>query len=439
MSNSIIRKVIILGAISIIGVLAIQAYWVMRTWDMKEQEFHRTIQIALRNVANELAGHKTNNSLPIHNLITQQASNYYVVNINDEIDANLLEYYLRKELERLSLNLDFEYGIFDCTSKEMVYGRFISTETGILDESPRQDELPSYDKFDYYFGVRFPSRTSHIMEGMTLTIIFSAILLFTIIFFIYSIFVILRQKKLSEMQKDFINNMTHEFKTPISTIKISADVFINNPVIQKDSRLSKYAAIIKEQNQRLNNQVEKVLQLAKIERQSFELNEERIDLHQLLLQTARSTEVKLESPAGKIQTALYATSPWVQADELHLTNIVHNLLDNAIKYCKSDPKITLTTEDYGPGIRFKIQDNGIGIAKEHQSSVFDKFYRVPTGNVHDVKGFGLGLYYIQNICEAHGWPIQLESEVEKGTTITILIKKWPERQTVSIPSVVTTS
>ena len=428
MTNSTIRRVVILGALAICAIVAIQSYWVLRTMDIKEQEFDRSVTIALRNVALQMDSLRERNSLPSHNLISRQATNYYVVNINDEINANLLEYYLRRELEAVALDVDFEYGIFDCYSNEMVYGNYISNNAEDLELTEKRDDLPSYEEFEYYFGVRFPNRQSDLLSSMRLTITFTAVLFLAVLFFIYSIIVILKQKRLSEMQKDFINNMTHEFKTPISTIKISSDVFLNHDTIRQDDRLNRYAHIIKEQNLRLNNQVEKVLQLAKIERESFKLKLESIDFHALLNQVIESIEPRLAAMEGRLITNLQAIDPVIKADRLHLTNIIHNLLDNAIKYCKDQPNVQLLTRDEGGKIIFEIKDEGIGIAKEHQQKVFNKFYRVSTGDVHNVKGFGLGLYYIKSICDAHDWKVDLSSEPDKGTTIRIVLN----RETVSL-------
>jgi two-component system phosphate regulon sensor histidine kinase PhoR len=224
------------------------------------------------------------------------------------------------------------------------------------------------------------------------------------------------------MQKDFINNMTHEFKTPISTIKISSEVFLKSPEITENKRLLQYATIINEQNQRLNKQVEKVLQLAKIERDNFKLNKEKIDLHELLGRVLNSVRLQVEKDGGQLTAMLKADLPPIWADRLHLTNILHNLLDNAMKYCQDVPNITVVS-DHGPNgkVKLSISDKGLGIAKENQQKIFDKFYRVPTGDVHNVKGFGLGLFYTKNICEAHGWKISLESEPNKGTCVTILM------------------
>ncbi len=416
MKNSTIRRVVVLGALAIIGIIGVQSYWVMKTWDLREQEFHQTVNIALRRVAEDLS--ELNNSvLPLKNLITQVSSNYYVVNMEDVIDAGQLEFFLYKEFEELAMNIDFEYAIFDCSSDEMVYGNYCSYSNA--GEPEDLGKLPKLDQLTYYFGVKFPNRPSYLVGKMQRVFIFTIILLLSILFFVYSIFVIIRQKRLSEMQKDFINNMTHEFKTPISTIRVSSDVFLNHEKIQSDPRLYKYANIIKEQNLRLNNQVEKVLQIAKIEGDSFELQKEALDLHELINNVIRSNELKVSEKGGKLQSEFAAINSEIKADKFHVTNVIYNLLDNAIKYCKEIPEIIIRTFEENGKLQLTIEDKGIGISKEHQAKIFNKFFRVPTGNVHNVKGFGLGLFYIKRICELHHWKLNLESELDKGTKIKI--------------------
>ncbi|MEL6926426.1 MAG: HAMP domain-containing sensor histidine kinase, partial [Bacteroidota bacterium] len=357
--------------------------------------------------------------LPSYNIVNKVSSNYYIVNINDTIDAGELEFYLQKELEEAALNIDFEYGIYDCSSQKMVYGNYCNYLPN--KENIKRSDLPKYDDFNYYFGVRFPTRSGYLASEMKLSIIFSALLLVAILFFLYSIYIILRQKRLSEMQKDFINNMTHEFKTPISTIKISADVFLEHPEIINDARLNRYASIIREQNERLNRQVEKVLQLARVEREGLKLKMEAIDLNQLLSNVSSASRLKINKKGGQLKLALNAPTIKINADKLHLTNIINNLLDNALKYCDKQPDIMLSTQEHEGRIYLSVRDNGIGIPAAHQKKVFNKFYRVPTGNVHNVKGFGLGLFYIRRICDAHGWKLFLDSTPGEGTIITISI------------------
>ncbi len=421
MTNRLIRRVIILGAFAILLVIIVQTYWIRQLWDVNERDFDRAVNLALFNVAKDVSV-VSRSALPAQNLINRLSSNYYVVNVNTQIDATNLDFYLRKNIESVHLNEDFYYGIYDCHNDQMVYGNYISFN-GEKDTSAIAKELPKYDKFTYYFGVSFPKRTNYLLSSMRFSIIFSVILLVTIFFFIYSLLIILRQKRLSELQKDFINNMTHEFKTPISTIKLSADVFANHPFIQSDVRLVKYANIIKEQNNRLNTQVEKVLQITKIDNKMLKLHLETIDLHELLNSVLSTVLVKIEGMDGVLDIQEHARRPIVKADTLHLTNILHNLLDNAMKYCKQAPEITVITEETGNFVSLTVADKGIGVEKEYHKQVFERFYRVPTGDVHNVKGFGLGLYYVKNICKAHNWNIVFDSEPGVGTSIKITMPK----------------
>jgi two-component system, OmpR family, phosphate regulon sensor histidine kinase PhoR len=421
MKNSTITKVVLLGVIAIIGIIAIQSYWVVSTWNLNEEEFNKKVNLALYNVAGSLAD-LNGSTLPARNIVNKRTSNYYVVNMEDEIDPNGLEYFLQKEFEALALNVDFEYAVFDCITDEMVYGNYVSYNPG-KDPKVELGDLPKYDEFTYYFGVKFPTRPGYLLGKMQLSIFFSVALLLTVLFFGIALFVILRQSRLSEMQKDFINNMTHEFKTPISTIRISADVFLDNPQVREDKRLYQYANIIREQNQRLNNQVEKVLQLARIEQNKFELKKERVNLREVLRETLDGVALQVEKAGGRMHCDMPGEEIFIEADRLHLTNILHNLLDNAVKYCSHKPLIRVAVGEEGKFIRFSISDNGIGISKEFQGRVFDKFYRIPTGNVHNVKGFGLGLYYVKKICDAHCWKLHLDSEEGKGTTLSVVFPR----------------
>jgi two-component system phosphate regulon sensor histidine kinase PhoR len=356
-------------------------------------------------------------------LIEQVYSNYYVVNIDNQFDAPTLEFYLQKAFENQGMREDFQYGIFDCSSNQMVSGRMIKyAKPSALGQGEQLEApLPAHynSDFIYYFGVRFPNKSANMLSNMWIVVVFTVLMLITIAFFIYAMMVILRQKQLSELQRDFINNMTHEFKTPISTINISTDVFLQSDQIKADQRLNRYSGIIKEQTMRLNTQVEKVLQLAKIERDKIELNLEEIDLAELIRSISPSMELKINEKAGTLLLDLEAKNTHIMADRLHLTNILHNLVDNGVKYTKGAPEIHIRLHNEGNNVILSVKDKGIGIAKEHQKHVFDKFYRVPTGNVHNVKGFGLGLFYVKTICKEHRWKLNLTSEPGKGSTIFI--------------------
>ncbi len=411
-----IRFVVLLGAFAIIGIISIQVYFLQNAWNIKEKQFDQSVMIGLRNVAEQMS--KLNQTaLPHANPIRRLSSNYFVVDINSVIDANILEFYLKTEFDKLNIQTDFEYAIYNCQSDKMEYGNYL-TKNGSAKPNVLTANLPKYDQYTYYFGVNFPLLRNTIAGDMTIWFFFMALLLVAIIFFVYTIFVILRQKRLSEMQKDFINNMTHEFKTPISSINISADVIMDPDIINDPTRLFTYGSVIKQENNRLNQQVDKVLQIARIESQNFHLNKVALDLNALVLKVAENCKANSNRNLVVI-TNLSESVGWIEADALHLTNIIHNLLDNASKYSDKEPVITIGTTVSDKSVVIKISDNGPGISPEYQHRVFQKFYRIPTGNLHDVKGFGLGLYYVKTICSAHQWEIKLSSEQGKGATFVI--------------------
>jgi two-component system phosphate regulon sensor histidine kinase PhoR len=418
MRHNQVRSVVLLGAISIIGIIAVQLYFLLQAWDFREKQFHQTVMIGLKNVAEKICT-VNQSTLPSGNPVKQITSNYFVVDVNSVIDANILEYYLKTEFAKLNLHADYEYAIYDCHTDKMVYGNYIST-SGSRKPATLSFSLPKYDRYIYYFGVRFPGFRNTLAGDMAIWFFFSTILLFSIIFFVYAMFVILRQKRWSELQKDFINTMTHEFKTPLSSINISADVISQPGIINDPVRLQTYASVIKQENNRMIQQVEKVLQVAKIEKQGIQLKKELLDLN-TLAETVAETFSAHASDGTHLETSLDPGLVPVAVDVLHLTNILFNLLDNAVKYSGEKSHIVLTTMKEYNRITLLVRDDGPGINPKYQKHVFEKFFRVPSGNIHDVKGFGLGLYYVKTVCRAHGWNIRLHSEPGKGATFKIVI------------------
>jgi two-component system, OmpR family, phosphate regulon sensor histidine kinase PhoR len=409
---------VILGAIAISGILLMQVWWFRMHWNSSEKEFHQTVSIALLNVAKSMAEY-SGTILPSSGLIKRVSSNYYVVNFNDIINANLLEFYLLEEFGNLGLHTNFEYAIYDCGSNDMLYGNYCNVEDPEFSASTEQ-HLPQYDEFIYYFGVKFPTQRSYLIADMQLSIIFSIVTLLALVFFSYAIFVMLRQKKLSEFQRDFINNMTHEFKTPISSIKVSSDVLLGSKNVAENDRLNKYANIIKQQNERLNQHVEKVLSIARLDDSHFKLNLEEVDLNHKIRNIVANKDLEFNQSGANVSLDLDKTTPLVEADKLHLANVIYNLLDNSIKYSKENPVIKITTEQKDGRVILRIRDNGIGISEEHQRHLFKKFFRVPTGNLHNVKGFGLGLHYVKRIIDQHRWQINVYSKPGEGTEMEIV-------------------
>ncbi|MCH1437245.1 MAG: HAMP domain-containing histidine kinase [Flavobacteriales bacterium] len=420
MKNRTIRNIAILGSLAIAGVISVQIYWINQALNLQQKQFQEGVFISLKRVAERISEYNQMDS-PAIKTVKQISSDYYIVNIREAIDANILELYLCDEFDKMNIQTDYEYAIYDCASEKMVYGAYISFEE--KETKIRPGDLPKYDEFIYYFGVNFPKRTSYLIAGNRLWIFFSGLLFLTVIFFVYALNIILKQKRLSELQKEFINNMTHEFKTPISTILIASDALLEDEVIKNKKDLSNYSQIIKEQNERLNRQVEKVLQITEMERADIELKKESIRLHESIKSITSSVEIKLSKQQGELMTNLAAEDDLIRCDKLHLTNIIYNVIDNALKYSNKKTKINIETKQLERFLQLTITDNGIGIAEEHIANVSRKFYRVPTGKVHNVKGFGLGLYYVNQVCKAHDWQWEIKSKIGKGTSITFKIKK----------------
>lgn len=418
MKSSTIRLIVILGALCIVGITITQLYWVRRAFDLKEQEFERTVNAALFNVANQIFT-INNTPSPAANPVKQISTNYFIVMVNGDVDSGLLEFLLRSEFEKRNIRFDFEYGVYDCSSEKMKYGDYISLQAA--KEKVTTKKLPTWNHHAYYFGVQFPNREAQLINQLGIWSFSSFVLLVVIVFFAYTLFVILKQKRLSEIQKDFINNMTHEFKTPISTIALSTQVLKDPGIVHQPDRLLNYTTIIEKENTRLKQHVDRVLQMARLDKEDIGLKKERVDIHQLIHDAVRNTSHALEEKAGEVILQLESTNAVGSVDRLHITNVLNNLIDNAIKYCSCQPKIVINTAEKNGSLIIRVSDNGIGISSENQKRVFQKFYRVPTGNVHDVKGFGLGLSYVKTIIEAHKGTIKLESETEKGSTFTICL------------------
>jgi two-component system phosphate regulon sensor histidine kinase PhoR len=415
--GSTIRLVVILATLSIVGITFTQIYWVKRAFNLKEAEFDRSVNAALYNVAHQIFEIR-NTPSPANNPVKQLSTNYFVVVVNSEIDASLLEFLLRTEFERRNIKADFEYGVYDCSSERMVYGSYIPVNIS-KEKIIRQSSLPNWANGGYYFGVQFPNREAQIINQMGIWSFSSAVLLLVIIFFAYTLFIILKQKRLSEIQKDFINNMTHEFKTPLSTISLSTTVLKDPKIIHQPERLLNYTTIIEKENNRLQQHVERVLQMARLDKEDIGLKKELLDVNVAIEEAVKNVSHSLNEKNGNVSLDLTATNTLLNCDKLHFINVLNNLLDNAIKYCTTSPEITIRTVNTGKGITLILQDNGIGISAENHKRVFQKFYRVPTGNVHDVKGFGLGLNYVRTIIQAHKGTIKLKSQLGQGCVFSI--------------------
>jgi two-component system phosphate regulon sensor histidine kinase PhoR len=414
MSRSTIRNIILLAFISLAGIITTQIFWIKKAIDLKEQQFNHRAYVALKSVADRLI-QDSKYRVQLDG-INKKASNYYTIDFSSPVNVTMLENYLIIESKNQNLNADFEYGIFECTTDSFYTGRFVNIKnTGKIERlhiKPKPND-------NYYIGILFPKKTTYLQDDFKLLIFFSIVLMVVIGFFTYTILIILKQKKLSEIKTDFVNNMTHEFKTPISTIALSSDVLMRDDIINNPERLKHYATIISEENKRLKSQVESVLQVSQIDSHKIALNISDIDIHALIENIAKNMEPRISELQGRIILQLNAKKTIVSGDEVHLTNILYNLLDNAIKYCDKIPEIQIITQNKHKGIEISVKDNGKGIDTSSQNMIFEKFFRVPSGNLHDVKGFGLGLFYVKNMIKLHKGKIALHSIPKVGTTFTI--------------------
>lgn len=349
--------------------------------------------------------------------------------LSDKLDQPTVEKLLKTEFAKEGVDSNFQYAVFDNFMDKKLFGNL---EKVNKEQFSRYFSIPLFPN-DFYENsgiliIHFPHKASFIFKNMWMMLSASlAFILIIVASFGGAIYIIFRQKKLDELKTDFINNMTHEFKTPVSTISLASQMLQNEKVQENKNKITNYAHIIEEENKRLSGHIENVLQMAKLDRGDYKLKRENIVLHDLLEGITGSLSLRLQNENGVLTTNFGAKNCEIMADRFHLTNAIFNLLDNAIKYRREEElKINVSTRCSKHGIFITIKDNGIGMSKEDATRIFEKFYRVSTGNVHNVKGFGLGLSYVKIIVAAHGGDISVDSELGKGSTFEIYLPFKPE-------------
>lgn len=438
-------------AFALIGTAVIQWYWVWWSVQLKEEQFEKAIKESLKRVASRIEdrGYVLEESEQYllykgtweqkRMLIEQKdrENRIHPPSLDKRIDPKNLDYLIKQELKDIDHSMKFSYGIYDNKMKSFIIlnGNYVvsigendkSTTTEISAENfPKEStyEVRLFNSLSDAGGIlklSFPTKQRWLWKSvwpiMTLSL---ALISLILICFSYVIYVVFRQKKLSEIKNDFVNNMTHEFKTPIATISLASDSILSPMIINAPDKIKKFADIIKQENRRMLSQVEKVLQMALLDKHDFQLSLRRIDIHEIINQAVQNVNLQVTQKQGVIEMDLKANQSFVYADQTHLTNIIYNLLDNANKYTPDSPKILIKTRNTGTmNLEISVQDNGIGMTKESQKLIFEKFYRVPTGNLHNVKGFGLGLSYVKAMVLAHNGKIRVMSELGKGSTFIV--------------------
>ncbi len=458
---------------ALIGLSIIQFVWIKWSIDLSEKNFNDKVQIAISRTKDKIQSDIKDNPIITYvnrpkkttfisdeqlnlrkkiysdtndwerrSLDLYMGSKYGSSSSLDKINKNKLDDYIKHALDEQGIELDYDYGIFSNKLNDflIINGNHAVT-VGNSQVSDMESNKSLY-KSDYqaplfedgenipgYLKLYFPEKgqflINSVLKNILSSILFTGLILFC---FVYTINVIVRQKKVSEMKNDFINNMTHEFKTPIATISLASDSILNPNIIGNQDKIKRFLGIIKQENKRMLSQVEKVLQMAVLDRKDFTLNRTAVNMIEVVNQAATHTSLLVESREGIVNTHIRSDKPVIMADHTHISNLVHNLLDNAYKYSPEKPEIDITLEDKGSGVKITIQDNGIGMSSENQKNIFDKFYRVHTGNLHDVKGFGLGLSYVKAIVDAHGGTITVQSELGKGSSFIVVLPRESKKR-----------
>ena len=467
MNKKAIWAIIGLMSAAMVGIILLQIYWINFNVKLNERQFDANVKAAITRVAERLevaedqdsrkelseismsqnfkAGQLTPAS--VSPLTINKATDFsYLRNkleyqevqkmlnplpLEERINLGTLEGLLYNELvNRRGIEAKYDYGIFSNVKGSFVinngsyavvnenYSSIENVDNDLYNSSYQTELFSNSNALESpgLLMVHFPNRTGVIWSSSWKTLLASIFFTGLILFcFSYTILVIFEQKKVSEMKTDFINNMTHEFKTPIATISLAADS-ITSPMISGNAdKVKRFADIIRQENKRMNNQVEKVLQMALIDKKEYKLKMAQINLHDVIYQATQNASLQVEKKQGKVSSILEASNPYVFGDLTHVSNIINNLLDNANKYSPEKPEISVHTRNVSQGVEVIIKDNGIGMSKEALKHIFDKFYRVHTGNRHDVKGFGLGLSYVKALMDAHNGIIDVESDLGKGS------------------------
>jgi len=413
---------IIIMTIALSGLMVIQIYWIRNASTVREAGFRRSINEAIYRVVvriERLEKKMSLKELPYESMLSFNRHMPY----EKFMTVTLLDSMITQELNIRGIDTQFEFGIYKPE-------RYLFQ----MEKSPnyRQELIQKGYAFPLfqadiftspeYLIIFFPNERYFLLTRLWGMLLVSMVLIIVIVYaYLYTLTTLFHQKRLSELKNDFINNMTHEFRTPISTISLACEALGDKDMLSSEDAVGRYVAMIREENMRLSFMAEKILQTAVLDKGQLRMKKERIDLHGIIADVVKNIRIQVEIKDGEIQTALKAPQHEIEGDRIHLTNLVYNLLDNANKYSPKKPLIQIETGNTDSGILMVIQDNGIGIRKQDQKKIFHRLYRVPTGNIHEVRGFGLGLSYVKAIVEEHHGKISLESDTGKGTCFRIVL------------------
>lgn len=456
MNRRLFIWLVILVGISLPGIIAIHFFWVTNPLKMDDELFGKIVNEALNKAVQQLEMgqdvrtleenlyddasewdekryllNETTNEIKvpesdqktysnkIHNQLPLSGTDlgYQNWNAKRPIDTVRLKTILDEALKQTGINIPFKYAIFSGENmKKAVQRKLFKSKWYKVNLFP--DDIFSRD---IYLGVSFPSTSVYLNYGTFMRVLSILFTFLLIVSYILGISFVIRQKRLSDMKTDFINNMTHEFKTPITTIGIAADSILNEEIKKNEERVEFYSRMIRKENQRMNEQVERILQVARLDRKELYFKFQKVNVHELIEDAISEISIQVEKRGGRIITKLEAINPVVSTDPIHFENMVRNLLDNANKYSPESPDISISTVNDHKGLYMSVEDKGIGISKRVQTKIFDKFYRLTYGNLHNINGFGLGLSYIKAILKINRGTINVYSEPGKGSRFVVFI------------------
>lgn len=408
-------------AISLIGLVYLQVVWINNAISVQEIKYKNEILNSLYEIRNDLII-RTTKALGRNPATLNYDDTHvqdYIASKIDYLNSDQVKESINNHLKNNNIELDFEFALIQ---NQLGFPVLISQSYG-FDFTADLNTMPqiSIDRENkIILFIKLSEPRNYVVKRAS-WLITTSIVLTLMIFasFIIIIYILFKQKKVGEIKSDFINNMTHEFKTPLATISLAVDALNTDKIQGNTEKLKYFTSIIKEETQRLNKQVQKILEAAKMERDNIELNLQPLRIHPFINNAVKASEINIAEKNGKISTQLLAKNDLIEGDEVHISNIIYNLIDNAIKYSKENLEIKIITHSTRTNIIIKVEDNGIGMTKETMSHVFEKFYRAHTGNVHNVKGFGLGLSYVQTVVSAHKGKIKVESTLGKGSTFIV--------------------
>jgi two-component system phosphate regulon sensor histidine kinase PhoR len=409
--------IVILITISVLGIIFIQMLWIKSSIDFRRQQRDNEIASAMTYIRQGIYDRFVTKSM---NIFPDEESKMDFIRrrfSSELISDEEIKLIIDRSLKQNNIQAPFAFVINNVYGYPIKsYGKIPNNITPLEIVVTPESSNVAKETLYLYLSEMDNYIINKIFWMITASIIFTVVIISAFALTVRTMF---SQKKLSEIKTDFINNMTHELKTPLATISLAIDALVNDKVINNPEKIRYYSGMIKEENKRMNKQVEKILQSARLERQEIKLNLQTLDAHEIIRKVADNLSLQIQEKSGLLTLNLAAIKHLVLVDEVHFSNIVFNLLDNAIKYSKSNLEINITTIVQNNLLAIKIKDNGIGMNKETQAHIFDKFYRAHTGNIHDVKGFGLGLNYVKALTEAQGGKVKVESALNKGSQFTV--------------------